>query len=473
MLNKKIEEAFASNEGRALFQRINQYITENNIDEYLPSGVLVGFSGGPDSVMLLSFLCEYRRRGADFKIVACHINHMLRGDDADMDERFSARFAESLGVEFISKRVDVTSLSKKLGMGVEEAAREARYSAFDEIIQGRKDIKYIATAHNMGDNFETAFFNILRGAGTLGASGIAPIRDNIVRPMLSVSKPDILSLLDKFGIEYCIDKTNLTTDYTRNFIRNEISPLLLKKFPSYEEAFLRFTENMRESYAFVSAQAKDFLKGRSILSNKELLSLPKALFSEVVCLFVGARLNRDTVGKLSLLLRSDNFSYDLPGCKRFLCERGVCKVVSNDEAICDYRYSLKLGFNEFSGFSSVIYISDEPLPKTYLNIYKISIQDRISSAIINGEMYIRPRKEGDTLYYGGMTHKIKKMLCDRKIPNSLKNFVPVFCDSDGPFYLPGYHARDLGVKSEKNLFVYILDREGLEGNKFYTGKDFG
>ncbi len=473
MLTKKISDMFSSSEGSALFNRINRYANENNMHECFPEGILVGFSGGPDSVMLLSFLYEYRARNVDFRIAACHINHMIRGGEADADEASAKAFADALDIEFISRRIDIPTIARESSMGTEECARYARYSAFADIIQGRNDLNYIATAHNLGDNVETVLFNMLRGAGALGASGISPIRNNILRPMLSVSKPDVTALLDRYEIPYSVDKTNLESDYTRNFIRNEVLPKISEKFPAYEQSVSRFAENMRDCYELVRDVSDGFLSEHKVIKNTDLLSLNGAVFAEVLSTLSGDRISREAALKIRELLLGDNFTYSLPGEKMFTCERGVCSV-STASAIekREYRYILKTGLNTFSDFSSAIYLSEAPLPNSYLNVYKISIQDRIPFDIIYGEIYIRPRQAGDTIYYNGMTHKIKKMLCDRKVPNSKKHLIPVFCDDNGPILLPGYHVRGDARSSDKYLYVYILDRIGDEGNRFFTGRDF-
>ena len=473
MLNKKISDMFSSVEGGCVFDRINRYISENNMYGRILSGALVGFSGGPDSVMLLSYLYEMRQRGADFSIVACHINHMIRGAAADADEIAARAFADELGIEFISKSIDVPALSAELSLGTEECARNVRYSTFLDIIRGRNDINYILTAHNAGDNVETAIFNILRGAGALGASGINPIRGNVLRPMLSVSKSDIVSLLDRFEIPYSIDKTNLESEYTRNFIRNEVCKKLSERFPTYERSIFRFTENMRDCYEYIAEQAKAFISEHSVIRSTELSALNTALLSEVLSILSEERISRDTVIKIKSLLKSESFSYNLPGGRIFICERGVCTVsIGSEISKIDFRYDLKKGLNEFSEFSSVIYISDEPLPKTYTNIYKISIQERIPFDIIYGDVYVRSRAEGDTIYYNGITHKIKKMFCDRKIPNSKKSLIPIFCDDEGPLFVPGYHVRGDGGEAERYLYVYILDDEDRPQDRFFTGRDF-
>lgn len=473
MLTKKINDMLSSPEGSIVFDRINRYVIENNMTERFSGGILVGFSGGPDSVMLLSFLYEFRKRFGNFKLVACHINHMIRGEEADKDEELAEAFARKLSVEFISRRIDVPTLARERGVGTEECARDARYSTFSDIIRGRNDVKYVATAHNLGDSVETVLFNILRGAGALGASGIAPIRDNILRPMLSVSKSDILSLLDAYEIPYSIDKTNLETDYTRNFIRNEILPKISERFPMYERSISRFGENMRDCYELILEQAQCFIASHKVIKNTDLLALNMAVFSEVLNIISGERVGRDLSLKVRELLNTDNFTYSLPGDKSFVCERGACSVVSGDSVLAPaFRYSLSRGLNKFSDFSSAIYISDDPLPKTYSNIYKISIQVTIPFDIIYGEIYVRSKEAGDTIYYNGMTHKIKKMFCDRKIPNSKKNLLPIFCDDKGPLWVPGYHVRGDLTSADKYLYVYILDDPVDSKNRFLTGRDF-
>ena len=225
-LSNTILDMFASKKGSELYERIVTTVEREGMSALIERGVLVGFSGGADSVFLACFLTEYRRRrGGSFKILALHVNHGIRGDEADRDEQFSKSFARELDIEFESRSVDVPSIAKEHGIGIEEAARNARYSIFNEIISSRNDIFTIAVAHNATDNTETVLMNILRGSGLSGVSGIKPVRDNIVRPVIAVSKEEITDILSEYGISYVTDSTNLSTDYSRNYVRNEILPL--------------------------------------------------------------------------------------------------------------------------------------------------------------------------------------------------------------------------------------------------------
>ena len=204
---------FFSETGNKIYNTACQTIVECSMVDYLNNGVLVGLSGGADSVCLLCFLLEYKKRnGLDFNIVAAHINHGIREGEADRDQQFCKDLCESLNVELIIKGYPVPMLAKSCGAGIEETARFVRYSAFSNIISGRNDISTIAVAHNMSDNAETVLFNILRGSGAKGAGGIAPIRDNIIRPLIKTQKNIIDKALTEFGIPFVVDSTNDSTE---------------------------------------------------------------------------------------------------------------------------------------------------------------------------------------------------------------------------------------------------------------------
>ena len=186
--NKKIVEMFLSDKGMELYDRIIKTIEKENMLPLIEKGVLVGFSGGADSIFLISFLIEYKRRtNKSFSLTAVHVNHGIRGDEADRDEEFSRSFLADLEVPFVSVYRDVPAISREEGIGTEEAARNIRYSVFEDLIKSRDDIGAIAVAHNATDNTETVLMNILRGSGISGVCGIKPIRDNII-----IQRPDYI-----------------------------------------------------------------------------------------------------------------------------------------------------------------------------------------------------------------------------------------------------------------------------------------
>ena len=189
--------------------------------------MIIGLSGGPDSVMLGEVLCEIRSVTEGFpKLYAVHINHNIR-EEAGNDEAFAADWAKAHGVEFRSYSFDIPKLSKEMGRSEEETGRILRYKAFREFADciGEKRT-FIAVAHHKDDIAETMMLNLFRGSGLDGL--VSPVAKNgqIVRPLLCLTKAEILRYLTDHGISYCTDKTNDSTDYSRNAWRNEIFPMI-------------------------------------------------------------------------------------------------------------------------------------------------------------------------------------------------------------------------------------------------------
>lgn len=451
--------AFFAADGEGIYKTAYQTVKQNSMDNLIASGVLLGLSGGADSVMLLCFLLEYRRHeNADFAIVATHLNHMIRGEEADRDEEFCLKLCKSLGVELIVEKSDVPAYAKEKGLGLEEAARNIRYSLFKDIISGRNNINCIAVAHNMSDQAETVLFNIMRGSGARGASGIRPVRDNIVRPLIKISKADILFSLDAFGIEYVSDSTNFCNDYTRNYIRNEIIPAFNRICDNPDKMLSRFADNLRLDDNYLDSVAEDYLNNNSVVTSKSLLQLDYAIFVRVITRMAknaSVEVSSSIISDVYSNLNKDSFAYSLIG-GRFICERGVCRVSNGEEPGADFLTYVDLGESCIEALGVDVIISKENIKKTYSNVYKFSIQANLSSAIIKGRLYFRPKKDGDSLFYGGMTHKLKKLFSDRKFSLSDKNSFPVLCDDSGVLWAPGFGVRDDGVPKEQRSDLFIL-----------------
>ncbi len=451
------------------------------MQEFIESGTLIGLSGGADSVMLLCFLLEYRRRsGLDFTIAASHINHGIRGEEADCDEAFCKTICDSLGVELIIDRYSIPTLARQSGLSIEESARITRYSVFNRIIFGRDDIGCVAVAHNMSDSVETVIFNILRGSGSRGASGIRPVRDEIIRPLIKLSKGEIEAASDEFGIPYVTDNTNLSSDYTRNYIRHEIIPSFERVTPDPERMIARFADNMRSDDDFINQFVDDFLLNHLVVRNCDLRALHNSVYIRVLSRMAeksGASLSYRIASDIRSLLYKDNFSYSLIGKASFVCERGECKISRDTGEGVDFCFAVGEGVTDLSPLNAIFVILGEENKKTYLNVYKNSIQANLSSAIIKGSLYLRPKKDGDTVYYGGMTHKIKKLFSDAKIPRSKRRLIPILCDDDGVVWVPGFGVRDDGVPKDQRDDMFVLLAINTDGDpegesRLYSGSEF-
>ena len=204
--------------------------------------VLVGLSGGADSVALLGVLVRL-----GYPCIALHCNFHLRGEESDRDEAFACEFAESLEVPFHKIDFDTISYAGERHLSIEMAARELRYAWFEEMRE-RLGGQATAVAHHRDDNVETVLMNLIRGTGIRGMSGIRPRNGFIVRPLLCVSREDILAWLADQGYAYMVDSTNLSDAYTRNFIRLNVLPLLEEINPSARNTIASFC---RRDYIYI------------------------------------------------------------------------------------------------------------------------------------------------------------------------------------------------------------------------------
>lgn len=229
-------------------------------------GIIAGISGGADSMCLLSFLLSIREE-TGLSITAVHINHGIRGDAADGDEAFVRGFCETHGVDFIAVHADVPALARESGCTEEETGRNLRYEEFVKACR-LKGYRKIAVAHNSDDNVETVLFNIFRGSGILGLSGISPVtvRDGdikIIRPLLETSRSEIEEYLSKKGVSYRTDATNLEDAYCRNRIRNRLIPYIKE---AVNEGAVRHISELSSQ----AAELESFAEGLTGEAMKEL-----------------------------------------------------------------------------------------------------------------------------------------------------------------------------------------------------------
>jgi len=256
---------------KATEQKVLRFIKEN---ELLFSGekILVALSGGPDSVFLLHLLNKYKKK---FKIElgAVHINHLLRGTDSERDELFCKIICAELSIPFYLLRTDVKTFAKKSKTSLEVAGRKIRYEFFDKTAKANKYDK-IVTAHNADDNAETVLLNLIKGTGIKGIAGIPVRRNNIVRPILSLTKKEILDYLDENKFEYRIDESNLSNDFERNFLRNEVIPLIRKNInPSFSNSVLNTSLNLQRLNAGFAEIVGELQSGIKVKRNKSV-SIP-------------------------------------------------------------------------------------------------------------------------------------------------------------------------------------------------------
>lgn len=250
---------------RSIEQKVLKFIDSNGLIN-ASDKILVALSGGPDSVFLLLFLLKYKKK-LKIEIGAFHLNHKLRGKQAAEDEKFCKIFCGKNKIEFFSTKKNIKLISKKMKTSVEEAGRIVRYEELNKCAE-KNSFNKIATAHNIDDNTETVLLNLIKGSGLKGLTGIPSKRENIIRPILSISKNEILEYLKRNKIDYRTDESNLSSDYERNFLRNEIVQKLKERLnPSLDKSVLKTTSVLKQYYSYLTEQINPKLK---ILTDKKV-----------------------------------------------------------------------------------------------------------------------------------------------------------------------------------------------------------
>ena len=235
--------------------------------------IVLGVSGGPDSIAMLDILKDLRNK-FEFEIYVCHLNHMIRGQEAINDQKYVEQYCNKNQIEFFTKNVNIIEISNNQKIGTEECGRNARYNFFEEILEKTKSNK-IATAHNKNDNAETVLMHLLRGSGISGLKGIKPIRNNkFIKPLIECDRKEIEEYCKQKNLNPCIDKTNFENTYTRNKIRNIVIPYIKKEFnPNIIETLSRLSEVVSSEDEFLDRITQKEFENIVLLENEHQIDL--------------------------------------------------------------------------------------------------------------------------------------------------------------------------------------------------------
>ena len=415
--------------------------------------ILVGLSGGADSTALLLSLKKLSQE-LGFELFAVHVNHMIRGNEADRDEEFARRLCEKYGVDFACERVDVPKLAKEKGESLELCARNVRYDIFKKICTS-KGIAFVATAHNSCDNSETVLFNLVRGSGTKGMCGIPPKRElcdniRIIRPLIYATRNEIEEFLSACNQDFVTDSTNADCDYSRNFLRNEVLPLLRKLNPSLEDGIRRTSDLHRKDEECLSKMARESVTD----GVEELKKLDEAILSRVIIrLFEGVSDETPSYERVKELC-GKIYSFNGKKMKVSFSDSMTATLFENKLVFekdlrlkkgtkTEFFRLLNEGGNFFEENSYALYITfDESfdIPQTLENeenIYKIYTTDYLYFDTIPNGLSARSRCDGDKIFSCSMHKSLKRLLNAEKLSESEKRMLPVV-EKDGEIILvPG------------------------------------
>ena len=241
--------------------------------------IVLGVSGGPDSISMLNILNEIKNE-LNFEIYVAHINHMIR-KEAEDDENYVQEYCKKNNIQFFVKRVDVVQIANTNKIGTEEAGRKVRYEFFEEVMKNVNANK-IAIAHNKNDKVETIIMNLLRGSGISGLKGIEPIRDNkYIRPLIECKREEIEQYCEENQLNPRIDKTNFENDYTRNKIRNIVIPYIKKEFnQNIIETIDRLSQVATDESDFIDKQTNKIYQNLLIEKEQNQIVLKLKEFNE-------------------------------------------------------------------------------------------------------------------------------------------------------------------------------------------------
>ena len=269
-----------------LQKKVESYLRRWNMIER-GEHIVAGISGGADSVCLLFVLLSLQKT-MGIRVTAVHVNHMLRGEEADADERFVEELCRQQNVPCRVFRIDVAKEAEKRKCSQEEAGREVRREAMRKVMVEEHADK-IAFAHHQDDNAETVIMNLCRGSRVKGMRGILPVSGELIHPLLCVGKAEIEAALKEQGIPWRIDATNLEDAYTRNRIRNRVMKELNEINPGTAEHISRMAEKMSELWEYMEAETGTYTKecvketdGGKLIRKAELERVPKVFREEVI-----------------------------------------------------------------------------------------------------------------------------------------------------------------------------------------------
>lgn len=260
-----------------LEEKVRKTIREYNLIEKNDS-IVVGVSGGPDSMTLLSILLKLKEE-FNLKIYVAHVNHMLR-ENAIKDEEYVKEFCEKNNIEIFIKKANISEIAQKEKIGLEEAGRNVRYNFFEEVLKNTESNK-IAIAHNLNDKVETIIMNTLRGSGVSGLKGIEAKRKKYIRPLIEIERCEI----EKYCIENKInprhDESNDDNTYTRNKIRNIVIPYIKNEFnPNIIKTLNRLSEIIKEEDEYVQSETEKIFKEILLTDEKNKIEFNPRKFNE-------------------------------------------------------------------------------------------------------------------------------------------------------------------------------------------------
>lgn len=414
--------------------------------------VVAAVSGGADSVAMLYALWALRDE-LGISLIVAHLNHGIRGRDADRDAEFVEHLAFRLGLPSVIEKVDMPHLQKEMRMGMEEAAREVRYEFLEQVVDNSMANR-VAVAHTADDQAETVLLNIIRGAGPDGLAGMQPVREKIIRPLIEVFRKDVEAYLRENGIEWRSDATNFEMEHTRNRVRLQLIPLLEKEFnPRVRESLLTLSRLVRDESEVVREAARRVFDEAAgyigpevvVLDADRLRASPVAV--ERRCLRMAVEIVKGDLRDVDYaqierivekLRRNEKFHLTLPSGRVYAklahCELRIFKrtQVPAVEVVREVVIPGRTEVLELDVLIETRFVASHTRPES-------SLQAVIDSTSLKGSLVVRTWRRGDRIVPLGMTgqKKLQDVFTDKKVPRGERRRVPVLADDEKVVWVVG------------------------------------
>lgn len=415
--------------------------------------IAVATSGGADSMALLHYM-HNAAKNSYFKVIALNVEHGIRGESSISDTEFVKNYCNKHGIDVLTYAVDSVKKAKEEKLSLEEAARALRYDCFYSALKDGKCNK-IATAHHQSDNAESVLFNLFRGTGLKGVSGITENFDEkIIRPMLDVSKEKILSYVKENNIPFVTDQTNLSSEYSRNFIRLNVLPKIKEIFPEVEKSIARFSKIAKVEDDFMHGEA---LKAVNFLDGVAEIALPlhqailtRAVIIALKSLGVEKDWEKSHIDSVNALVNAQNGT-KLNLKKNVVAIKEYDKIVLfNEQTNCDIELAFSVGKH---------FLNEKTIEIKPINIdTDLKKGFKADAAKIPNSAVIRFKRDGDKFTkFGGGTKSLGDYLTDIKIPKRIRDSIPLLAAGNEVLVIFGIAVSNkIKVdKTTKNIIEFL------------------
>jgi len=444
------------------------------------SRILVGISGGPDSVCLLHVLCCIAG-DFDLYLSALHVNHMLRGEDAYLDEEYVKSFCNELKVPLYIEHADAKGYSRKTGISLEEAGREIRYRLYEKYAE-KTDADAIALAHNMNDQAETVLLNLIRGTGLDGLTGMEYKRGKIIRPLLNIRREEIENYCRVNNLQPRTDSSNKEDIFTRNRIRLKLIPFIDENFNTdLVYRLSRMTEILKDDRNCLEISADSFFNSPAIKRSKDvveieiskLMDLHGALRARVIRKCIGfvkgnvkniSQQHMEDVIKLAAIGKTGTMAH-LPGGIRAEISYGILKLYkkSYNEENSQYCYLINIPgeiyIKEIDKTLKADLIENPSIDKLKgNNENKINVQ-LFDYEKLRGEITVRNRRNGDVFrpVNSPGTKKLKEYFIDKKVPRWERDKFVLVAKGSEIAWIVGHKISDKFKITENTKIILKLE----------------